>query len=59
MLDEVVKWYGSQAEMARSLKVNRAAVTLWLKVGVLPPARAITVEQQSKGKFRAVDLTKI
>ncbi|CAB4137529.1 DNA-binding transcriptional regulator Cro [uncultured Caudovirales phage] len=59
MLNEVVEWYGSQAEMARSLKVNRAAVSLWLRIGVLPPARAIQVEQQSRGKFRAVDLTKI
>ena len=59
MIKDVVDWYGSQANMARALKVDRAAVSLWVKVGVLPPGRAIQVEQQSGGKFKAVDLSQI
>jgi len=59
MIEDVIKWYGSQANMARALKVDRAAVSLWVKSGVLPPARSIQVEQQSGGKFKAVELSKI
>ncbi len=59
MIKDVIDWYGSQANMARALKVDRAAVSLWLKIGVLPPARAIQVEKQSGGKFKAVDISKI
>ena len=55
-ISEVVDWFGSQANMARALGVDRAAVSGWVKAGVLPPARAIQVEQQSGGRFRAVDL---
>ena len=55
-ISEVVDWFGSQANMARALGVDRAAVSGWVKTGVLPPARAIQVEQQSGGRFRAVDL---
>ena len=53
---DVLEWYGSQANMARALGVDRAAVSGWVKVGAFPPARAIQVEQQSGGRFRAVDL---
>lgn len=56
-ISEVVDWYGSQANMARALSVDRAAVSAWVKVGMLPPARAIQVEHQSGGRFKAVDLT--
>lgn len=59
MIKDVIDWYGSQANMARALKVDRAAVSFWVKVGVLPPGRAIQVEQQSGGKFKAVDLSQI
>lgn len=55
-ISEVVDWFGSQANMARALGVDRAAVSGWVKAGALPPARAIQVEQQSGGRFRAVDL---
>lgn len=55
-ISEVVGWFGSQANMARALGVDRAAVSGWVKAGALPPARAIQVEQQSGGRFRAVDL---
>ena len=56
MLDDVVEWFGSQADMARALGVKRSAVTQWLAKGALPPGRAVQVEHQSGGRFRAVDL---
>ena len=55
-ISDVVDWFGSQARMARALKVDRAAVSAWVRAGALPPARAIQIEQLSGGKFSAVDL---
>jgi len=55
-ISDVVNWFGNQTRMARALKVDRAAVSAWVKAGALPPARAIQIEQLSGGKFSAVDL---
>jgi len=59
MLQEVIDWYGSQANMSRALEVDRAAVSQWVKDGKLPAARALQIEKQSGGKFKAVDLAAI
>ena len=56
MIREVIDWYGSQAQMARKLGVDRAAVAQWVSAGKFPPARAIQIEEQSGGLFKAVDL---
>jgi DNA-binding transcriptional regulator YdaS (Cro superfamily) len=58
MLQEVVEWFGSQANLARALHVDRAAVSHWVARGWLPPKRAVELEKLSGGKFKAVDLTK-
>lgn len=58
MLQEIVNWFGSQANLARALGVDRAAVSHWVKRGWLPPKRAVMIELLSGGKFKAVDLTK-
>lgn len=59
ILDDVVAWYGSQAQMARRLGVSAPAINIFVqKFGYLPPLRAIQVERQSGGKFRAIDLIK-
>lgn len=56
LLKKVIKWYGSQSEMSRRMGVDRAAVSAWVSSGALPPLRAIQVERQSGGKFKAIDL---
>ncbi len=58
MLQEVVDWFGSKANLARALGVHRAAVSHWGSRGWLPPKRAVQIEMLSGGKFKAVDLTK-
>lgn len=55
MFEKIIKHFGSRAELARLMGVDRAAVTQWAKDG-LPPARAIEIEQMSVGKFKAVDI---
>lgn len=59
MIQKIVDWFGSQAEMARQLGVDRSAVTHWLNKGALPPKRAIEVEKLSAGLFRAVDIMEV
>jgi DNA-binding transcriptional regulator YdaS (Cro superfamily) len=59
MLDEILNWYGSQGAMAEALGVERPAVSQWIAARKIPPARAIQIEEQTKGRFRAVDIAKI
>jgi predicted transcriptional regulator len=40
---DAVRWFPSQGEMARCLKVTPAAVCQWLRAGRLPPRRAYEV----------------
>lgn len=55
MFEQIIKHFGSRAELARCMGVDRAAVTQWAKDG-LPPWRAIEIEQMSAGKFKAVEI---
>lgn len=59
MLQEVIDWFGSQANTARALGVDRAAVSAWVARGWFPAKRAVEIEKLSGGKFKAIDLTKI
>jgi DNA-binding transcriptional regulator YdaS (Cro superfamily) len=58
MLEQIIEWFGSKANMARALGVDRSAVTQWVKDGGLPAARAVEVERLSGGRFKAVDLAR-
>jgi len=58
VIKDVVEWYGSQANMARAMGVTPVSVSLWMRDGYMPPARAIELEVKSGGKFKAVDLIK-
>ena len=54
-MEEIIEYFGSRAELARLLNVDRAAVAQWLRYG-LPPARAIEIERLSEGRFKASDI---
>lgn len=56
MIDDIIKWFGNQSNMARALGVNRSAVNHWRRIGAMPPGRAVQVERLSGGRFRAVDI---
>lgn len=55
-LEEVIKYFGSQSELARRLNITRSAVNQWFNEGI-PPAQAIEIERETGGLFKAVDLT--
>lgn len=52
----LLEHFGTQAALARALKVSRVAVHRWAEEGAMPPARALQVEHLSGGEFRAIDL---
>ena len=56
MLKEIIKWFGSQVELARRLGVTQAAVAQWVADEKVPPYRAIQIERITEGQFKAVDI---
>lgn len=56
VLAQVVEHYGGQYKLAAALDVSSVAVHHWIKSGALPPLRAIEIERQTGGRFKAVDL---
>lgn len=55
-LIRLIEFFGSQAEISRTLNVSDAAVSQWLSDGGLPAKRAIQIERITKGNFKAIDL---
>ena len=55
-MEKIIEHFGSKAELAKALGVDRAAVSWWLRNG-LPAGRAVEIERASNGKFKAVDIT--
>lgn len=60
-LDLAVKWLGdgSVAEAARRLGVSHAAVWSWRRLGVVPPKRAVQIENLTGGAVRREQLNPI
>lgn len=56
MFEEIIEYFGSQAELSRALGVSRAAVTQWYKMGAFPPQQCFKIEKLSGGAFMAKDL---
>lgn len=56
MLKEIIRWFGSQVELARQLGVTQAAVAQWVADEKVPPYRAIQIERITDGAFKAVDI---
>ena len=54
--DRLVKLFGSQAEVARRLGVDRAVVSNWIKAGYVPARWAMEVEQVTGGEIGAVEV---
>ena len=57
-MDELIEYFGSQKKLANALKVDRAAVCQWVSAGVVPPLRAIQIEEMTNGDFKARDLVR-
>ena len=56
ILDEIVEHFGSQAELARKLGIERANVSMWITNRSIPSVHAINIERLTEGRFRAVDI---
>jgi alanine-glyoxylate transaminase/serine-glyoxylate transaminase/serine-pyruvate transaminase len=54
--ERLVALFGSQAEVARRLRLDRAVVNNWVKSGYVPARWAVEVEQVTGGDVRAVDV---
>jgi len=55
-VDRLVALFGSQAEVARQFRLDRAVVNNWVKSGYVPARWAMEVEQASRGEITAVEV---
>ncbi len=58
MINEIIKHFGSQRNLAEKLGVRDPAISQWIKKGKIPPQRAVDIERLTDGKFKAVDILK-
>ena len=54
--DRLVQIFGSQAEVARQFRLDRAVVNHWVKAGYVPARWAMEVEQATRGQVAAADI---
>ncbi len=54
--ERLVKLFGSQAEVARRLRLDRAVVNNWVKSGYVPARWATEVEALTSGQIAAIDV---
>jgi len=54
--ERLVSIFGSQAEVARRLRLDRAVVNNWVKSGYVPARWAMEVEHATEGKVAAVEV---
>jgi alanine-glyoxylate transaminase / serine-glyoxylate transaminase / serine-pyruvate transaminase len=54
--ERLVALYGSQAEVARRLRLDRAVVSNWVKSGYVPARWAMEVEALTSGQVSAVEV---
>ena len=54
--DRLVALFGSQAEVARQFRLDRAVVNNWVKSGYVPARWAMEVENASNGQITAAEV---
>ena len=54
--ERLVALYGSQAEVARQLRLDRAVVSNWVKSGYVPARWATEVEALTSGQIAAIEV---
>ena len=55
-IDRLVGFFGSQAEVARQFRVDRAVVNNWVKSGYVPARWAMEVENATAGQITAAEV---
>ncbi len=54
--ERLVEMFGSQAEVARRFRLDRAVVSNWVKSGYVPARWAMEVEHVTEGQVRVIDI---
>ena len=54
--ERLVSIFGSQAEVARRFRLDRAVVNNWVKSGYVPARWAMEVEHATEGKVAAIEV---
>ena len=54
--DRLITFFGSQAEVARQFRLDRAVVNNWAKLGYVPARWAMEVENATHGQIAAVEV---
>ena len=54
----LIKYFGTQRKIAKTLGVTPAAVSQWFALGSVPPGHAVEIERITNGLVKAVDITK-
>ncbi len=54
--ERLVAIYGSQAEVARRLSIDRALVSSWVRTGYVPARWAVEIERLTDGQVAAVEV---
>src|ERR1041385_1264713 len=54
--ERLVSLFGSQAEVARRFRLDRAVVNHWIKSGYVPARWAMEVEHVTEGQISAVEI---
>ena len=54
--ERLVTLFGSQAEVARRLQLDRAVVNNWVKSGYVPARWAMEIERVTSGRIAAVEI---
>ncbi len=54
--ERLVEIFGSQAEVARALRLDRAVVNNWMKAGYIPARWAMQIETLSEGRIQSQEV---
>ena len=55
-LQKAIEWAGGVNALGRVLDIDHSNVCHWKRTGKVPAKHAVTIEQMTKGKIKAVDL---
>ncbi|KAA3639425.1 MAG: hypothetical protein DWP95_10285 [Proteobacteria bacterium] len=59
LLNKIIDHFGSQANLARTLKIKSMAITNWRKRKSIPAIRAYQIQKITKGKFKASNIIEL
>ncbi|WP_265658555.1 Cro/CI family transcriptional regulator [Francisella philomiragia] len=52
-INQVIKYFGTKAEVAKVLKIEPSAVSHWVKKDEIPAKRQLEIQKITKGKLKA------